>query len=61
MHNTRPATPQVFKIDLAQLLTTGGKELILSEFGIGGGLSLSGDAPARSREQVRYLFLGVLA
>jgi hypothetical protein len=39
-------------VNLLQLVNKGGKEFIFNEFGIGGGVSPSGDAPARTVEQV---------
>lgn len=43
---------QGFGIDLAELITTGGKELVFNEFGIGGGATAIGDTPARTEDQV---------
>lgn len=43
---------QEFGIDIAKLTTEGGKELVFNEFGVGGGISPSGDQPARTSEQV---------
>ncbi|KAF6266260.1 hypothetical protein COO60DRAFT_1669582 [Scenedesmus sp. NREL 46B-D3] len=40
-----------FGIDIAKLTTEGGKELVFNEFGVGGGISPSGDQPARTSEQ----------
>jgi hypothetical protein len=45
--------PQEFGIDIAKLTNEGGKELVFNEFGVGGGISPSGDQPARTSEQVR--------
>lgn len=51
---------KLFGLDLAELITTGGKELIFNEFGIGGGVSVTGDAPARTVEQASsFPFFGV--
>jgi hypothetical protein len=51
---------KLFGLDLAELTTTGGKELVFNEFGIGGGVSVTGDAPARTVEQASsYPFFGV--
>jgi hypothetical protein len=51
---------KLFGIDLAELITTGGKELVFNEFGIGGGVSVTGDAPARTVEQASsFPFFGV--
>jgi hypothetical protein len=47
------AALQEFGIDIAKLTTEGGKELVFNEFGVGGGISPSGDQPARTSEQVR--------
>jgi hypothetical protein len=44
---------QEFGIDIAKLINEGGKELVFNEFGVGGGISPSGDQPARTSEQVR--------
>jgi hypothetical protein len=43
---------QMFGIDLAQLVNDDGKEFVFNEFGIGGGASVTGDAPARTVQQV---------
>lgn len=44
--------PQLFGIDLVKLINAEGKEFVFNEFGIGGGASVSGDAPARTWAQV---------
>lgn len=51
---------KLFGLDLEELTTSGGKELVFNEFGIGGGVSVSGDAPARTVEQASsFPFFGV--
>jgi hypothetical protein len=47
---------QEFGIDIAKLINEGGKELVFNEFGVGGGISPSGDQPARTSEQVRQSY-----
>lgn len=44
---------QAFGLNLELLLTAGGKELVLSEFGVGGGATATGDTPARNYTEVR--------
>lgn len=40
--------PQIFGVDLVNLVNVQGKELVFNEYGIGGGASVGGDAPART-------------
>jgi hypothetical protein len=55
-----PPHPQLFGVDLAVLTTNAGKELIFSEFGCGGGASVSGETPARSvSEAIATPYYGV--
>ncbi len=43
--------PQVFGVSLPTLINVAGKELVFSEFGIGGGTDAGGRGPARTVEQ----------
>lgn len=52
--------PQMFGINLQKLVNLDGKELIFSEFGIGGGVTGAGNVPASTAEEAAsYPYFGV--